>query len=289
MKVRHDISEQERIQILGWIEQALSDAPEQLKGLTERFEDAERRKQEVESKLRKVPEDVVLKPLMDELNQLYQKLGELQSIADQQEKKIITLNNHRQDAQRQLQKKYEELRSGEDLEKRLVLVTKTQKVLDGLLKRLTGEKIAQLESLIVARFNELIRKPDLISRVSIDPSEFHVTLFNKEDKAVTNDSLSAGEKQMFAIAILWALRQLSGRPFPVVIDTPLGRLDSEHRNNLVETYFPRVSHQVVLFSTDTEVDQSYFKALEPYISHAYHLIYNSERGATEPQEGYFWG
>jgi DNA sulfur modification protein DndD len=289
MKVRHDVSEQERLQILGWIEQAINEVPEQLKQLTERLEDAEGHRQELEVKLRNVPEDEIIKPLMDELNQLYQKLGELETIANQQEKKLVSQNNRRQDAHRQLQKNYEDLRSGEDLEKRLVLVTKVQKVLDGLLERLVGEKIEQLEGLVVTRFNELIRKPDLVHRVSIDSQEFHVTLYNREDKVITNDSLSAGEKQMFAIAILWALRQLSGRPFPVVIDTPLGRLDSEHRNNLVEVYFPRVSHQVILFSTDTEVDQSYFEALEPYISHAYHLIYNSERGATEPQEGYFWG
>jgi DNA sulfur modification protein DndD len=289
LKIRHDASEQERLQMLGWIEQALNEVPERLKQLTERLEDDESHRQEDEAKLHKVPEDEVIKPLMDELNQLYQRLGELETIADQQEKKLVTQNSRRQDANRQLQKNYEDLRSGEDLEKRLVLVTKVQKVLDGLLRRLTGEKIEQLEEMVIGRFNELIRKPDLVKKVSIDPKEFHVTLYNKEDKAITNDSLSAGEKQMFAIAILWALRQLSGRPFPVVIDTPLGRLDSEHRNNLVEAYFPRVSHQVILFSTDTEVDQSYFKALDPYISHAYHLIYNPEKGATEPQEGYFWG
>jgi len=79
-----------------------------------------------------------------------------------------------------------------------------------------------------------------------------------------------------------------GSPFPIVIDTPLGRLDSDHRANLVQNYFPYISHQVILFSTDTEVDQEYFEALKPHISHAYHLEYDPDKGATLVSEGYFW-
>ncbi len=42
----------------------------------------------------------------------------------------------------------------------------------------------------------------------------------------------------------------------MAIDTPLGRLDSEHRHHLVERYFPQASHQVMLLSTDTEIRQA---------------------------------
>ena len=39
-----------------------------------------------------------------------------------------------------------------------------------------------------------------------------------------------------------------------MIDTPLGRLDGSHREHLLDRYFPYASHQVVLLSTDTEID-----------------------------------
>lgn len=100
--------------------------------------------------------------------------------------------------------------------------------------------------------------------------------------------LSAGEKQIYAISMLWALGQISGRPLSVVIDTPLGRLDSDHRSHIVENYFPKASHQVVLLSTDTEIDRSYFKFLGPHISHAYQLEYDTSEGTTKLSEGYFW-
>ena len=42
--------------------------------------------------------------------------------------------------------------------------------------------------------------------------------------------------------------------------------DSEHRQNLVERYFPNASHQVIILSTDTEVEQGYFEELRPRLA-----------------------
>ncbi len=289
IQLRHQLSEPERLRLIGWIDQAITDIPLQFRLLSERLESLEKERQNIEAKLRKVPDDEILKPLMDELNKLHQKLGELQVIAEHQDKRIISLDNQRQDTQRQLVKAYEKLRSGEDLEHQLQLIPKVQSTLQSFLQRLTQEKLTRLEELMTERFNEIIQKADLVKRVVIDPNQFRITIYDSQGNEIPKESLSAGEKQMFAIATLWALRQLSGRPFPVVIDTPLGRLDREHRDSLVENYFPVISHQVILFSTDTEVDQKYFKALMPHISHAYHLTYNPERGATDYSQGYFWG
>ena len=91
-----------------------------------------------------------------------------------------------------------------------------------------------------------------------------------------------------AISILWALSKTSGRPLPVIIDTPLGRLDSHHRINLVKNYFPHAGHQVVLLSTDTEVDKPLFDELKPYLSHCYHLIFDKAERRTHAKEEYFW-
>ena len=100
--------------------------------------------------------------------------------------------------------------------------------------------------------------------------------------------MSAGEKQIYAIAMLWALALTSRRPLPFLIDTPLGRLDSDHRANLVRKYFPFVSHQVVIFSTDTEIDEVYFQDLLPYLARAYHLSFDEPSGQTRVVDGYFW-
>ena len=88
--------------------------------------------------------------------------------------------------------------------------------------------------------------------------------------------------------MLWGLAKTSGRPLPMIIDTPLGRLDSNHRHRLIEHYFPYASHQVIVLSTDTELDQKNFKILRPHVSHAYHLVYDQIKGSTNAKERYFW-
>lgn len=145
-----------------------------------------------------------------------------------------------------------------------------------------------LEQHLTKAFTRLSRKDDVIRGARIDPTTFKVTLYNRADVATPKDRLSAGEKQIFAIAMLEALGKTSGRNLPVIIDTPLGRLDSAHRGNLLEAYFPQASHQVIVLSTDTEVDQRFYQGLRQHVSHAYHLVFDENEGCTQASHGYFW-
>ena len=74
----------------------------------------------------------------------------------------------------------------------------------------------------------------------------------------------------------------------MIIDTPLGRLDSEHRRNLIEHYFPHASHQVLILSTDTEVDPAFYRSLSQHVSHAFEIKYDSATSSSEIRDGYFW-
>ena len=88
--------------------------------------------------------------------------------------------------------------------------------------------------------------------------------------------------------MLEALATTSGKRLPIIIDTPLGRLDSKHRKLLVDHYFSVASHQVVILSTDTEVDEQFYASLYKDMSHAYKLEYDGLSGSTNVVEGYFW-
>jgi DNA sulfur modification protein DndD len=133
-----------------------------------------------------------------------------------------------------------------------------------------------------------LRKLTLVERILIDPATFAITLFDATGHGVAKQRLSEGEKQIFAIAVLWGLARASVRPLPAVIDTPMARLDAAHRRHLIERYFPNASHQVVIFSTDTEVDRQAYLALQPHIARAYHLRYDEGARRTVGEEGYFW-
>src|SRR5262249_28449920 len=117
---------------------------------------------------------------------------------------------------------------------------------------------------------------------------FAITLYDVNGQALAKQRLSEGEKQIFAIAVLWGLARAASRPLPAVIDTPMARLDAAHRRHLVERYFPNASHQVVILSADTEVDRQYYAALQPALARAYHLCYDDAGKATVGEEGYFW-
>jgi DNA sulfur modification protein DndD len=147
--------------------------------------------------------------------------------------------------------------------------------------------ISTMEALMLESFRTLLRKTDLVHGLRIDPESFQVTLTGAKSQPLPFDRLSAGERQLLATAMLWGLARASGRPIPTVIDTPLGRLDSSHRQHLVERYFPSASHQVLLLSTDEEIVGSYHKSLKPAVARNYLLAHDVSMGHTHIQEGYF--
>jgi DNA sulfur modification protein DndD len=168
--------------------------------------------------------------------------------------------------------------------------TKVQNTLKIFRERLTLRKLNKLEEEVKNCFLYLLHKSDLVHRIAIDAKSFGLSLYDLNGKPVPKHRLSAGEKQLLAIAFLWGLAKVSGKRLPVAIDTPLGRLDSSHRNNLVERYFPSASHQVILLSTDTEISKKEVELLRENeaIAREYLLQYNSGKRETTIKPGYFW-
>ncbi len=163
-------------------------------------------------------------------------------------------------------------------------------VMDDFRNRLLLRRVHELERHIGERFAHLHRKTGAVQRVMIDPHTFRLSLFGDDGQPVNRERMSAGEQQLLAVAFLWGLSLASGRVLPVVIDTPLGRMDHTHRQNLVERYFPRASHQVVLLSTDAEIDVTYLETLHRLkaVDREYILQFDPARRETSVVPGYFW-
>lgn len=147
---------------------------------------------------------------------------------------------------------------------------------------------SQIERLMLEALTQLLRKERLVTDLKIDPETFRVELTGGDGRPLAFERLSSGERQLLATSLLWGLARASGRPLPTIIDTPLGRLDSSHRRHLVERYFPVASHQVVLLSTDEEIDEDSLKRLQPYIGRSYHLQFDEALRSTAITSGYFW-
>jgi DNA sulfur modification protein DndD len=154
-------------------------------------------------------------------------------------------------------------------------------------RQLIERNVGRIADCILESFQHLLRKKSLAKDLHIDSKTFAVSLVGNDGKEVTPDRLSAGERQLLATSILWGLARASGRALPMVIDTPLGRLDSKHRGKLIERYFPSASHQVILLSTDEEIVGEYLTKLRPSISHQYLLEFDEATHSGSIQTGYF--
>lgn len=253
-------------------------------GLEKDFRELERIKLE----LKRVPANDVTGPIVQRLHRCHERLGALQHQKSQLNEQIDAVQFKTQDSERRKRRAVENIQNQDQVGRQLSQTTLVRAALDDYLQQLTARKIEDLRRAVAECFNRLARKGDVIRNIDIDHQTFEVTLYDQTGTAIPKAELSSGEKQIYAIAMLWALARTSGRPLPMIIDTPLARLDSDHRRNLCQNYFPHAAHQVIIMSTDTEVDQELFKVLSPNVSHCFHLNYDKEAGCTSTTEGYFW-
>ena len=154
--------------------------------------------------------------------------------------------------------------------------------------RLQQRKTDILANTMTDCYKKLAYKKHLIEKIKMDPVTLDIHYLNGIDEEVEKKKLSAGEKQLMVISLLWALAICSKKKLPVIIDTPLSRLDSIHREALISTYFPNASDQTIILSTDSEIDQKYYKLMKPHIGDEFTLVYDDELMKTTIKKGYLF-
>jgi len=162
-----------------------------------------------------------------------------------------------------------------------------RKHLEVFQERMRGRHISRLEGLILDGLKTLYRKQGFVKSVRIDPADYSIVLELKGEGSVPASRLSAAERQLLAVSVLWGLAKASNRELPTIIDTPLGRLDSKHRATFVERYFSKAAKQVILLSTDEEVVGRYYEMLKPFIANEYVLSYDEAAQSSTIESGYF--
>lgn len=107
-------------------------------------------------------------------------------------------------------------------------------------------------------------------------------------KRIDISRLSKGERQIFILSLYWAIIELSGKDIPFVIDTPYARIDANHRKEISEKFFPNISKQVIILSTDEEINEEYYEIIKPYIAKEYLLINDESQNRTSVEQHYFF-
>lgn len=172
-------------------------------------------------------------------------------------------------------------------------ITKYSNMALNVIKRyrveLQKRKTDLLAATITDCYLKLANKKDLIEKIEMDPETLDWRCLSDDGSEVPRDSLSAGEKQLMVISILWALAICSKKKLPVIIDSPLSRLDSLHRTALITTYFPNAGEQTIILSTDSEIDEGYYQLMKENIGDEFTLNYDEVTKSTSIQKGYLIG
>lgn len=246
---------------------------------------------EIDRSLAVVPDEDAIAAIQRDLLRMEQEIDKLKGERDAHVEALreaeFDLSLRQRTLAREYEKHVEDWEVAEHDRRIVEHVPKVQGTLETFRARVVARHVGSLEHAIVESFQHLARKPKLLHSVRIDPVSFQIALLDATGAEVPFQSFSAGERQLLATAILWALAKVSGRPVPLIIDTPLGRLDSHHRSHIVQRYFPAASHQVILLSTDEEIVGRYLEMIEPFTGKQFRVEFQQEQAHSVVEPGYF--
>ena len=150
-------------------------------------------------------------------------------------------------------------------------------------------KVDKLAETMTDCCKKLLGKKNLIDTIKMDYETLDYFCMDKNGCEIPKNTLSAGEKQLMVVSMLWALGICSKKKLPVIIDTPLARLDSVHRMALIHRYFPNASDQTIILSTDVEIDKTYYDVIKKYVDNEFTLVYDEAKKQSIIESGYFKG
>jgi DNA sulfur modification protein DndD len=248
--------------------------------------------QRLERKLAAVPAEEVIQDLLKDREQAKTEVIRYDATLALHNEQLGALDREKERVERELAKALETNSAlhlnAQDVQRIKAHSNRARETLKSFRKTVLERDIARIETLVLDSFQQLLRKKSLVHQIRIQPDTFKLDLIGPNGAILPPHRLSAGERQLLAVSLLWGLVRTSGRSLPIVIDTPLGRLDSKHRTNLIERYFPNASHQVLLLSTDEEIDKKYFPKIKRHVGRSYTMQYDDQKAASEVVPGYFW-
>ena len=127
-------------------------------------------------------------------------------------------------------------------------------------------------------------RSELLNAIKTDTQSAFLTLRTKVDI----NGFSSGEKQIYILCLYWALLKASDIEIPFIIDTPYARIDETHRNNITSEYLSTISDQVIILSTNTEIDEKAYREIKPKLNGEYLIKYDDKNRKTIQRKGYFF-
>lgn len=243
---------------------------------------------DVDIKLQSTSTDPLVLELIQKHRQLNEKAGALK-----EEEMIIRAEIQRLKADlaslsRGIQDRLTRRSASSQARKTVRMAQSARRVLDEFIKRLAPKKLELLKHYMQEMYGRLMKAEDPVKTIDIDQETWQVILRDEKGRRLEKRVFSQGMKEIYALSLLWALSRASGNELPIMIDTPLGRLDSYNRGSLCRNYFPSAGHQVIILSTDKEIDKEWFDLIRNSVARQYRLDFDSSQKSVVARPGYFF-
>jgi len=224
------------------------------------------------------------------LVELNNRISSLSQEKGQLEANLASMTPDLVEKRRQVARHTEQLGNSEKPARRAARAEQLAAMLDDLIAEALPSQTQEVAKAMTRAIRAMAHRNDYLHTVHID-GDGTLKLLGEDGRRNLRDfDLSAGEKQIFTQALISAIAEVSGKVFPLIVDTPLGRLDETHRLNVLRHLTQRAG-QVFLISTDTEVVGPYLEAIRDRVLKAYRIDNQRTRdiGISIAVEGYFKG
>ena len=224
--------------------------------------------------------------LLEKSNKLSEERGKLELEIENFKRRIPPLENEISSLRQKCSKLEKELNISEHGRKLVETCKLLTETIEDFMKELRDKRIDGLSKKMTEMYNMLAHKKGVVKSITINPTTYKVIMKGHDGHELPEGS--AGEEELFALSMIWGLTEISRRELPFIIDTPLARFDTRHRNNIVNYYFPKASKQVIILSQDTEIDEKWYEAIKPYIAKSFLLDFDSRTKTTSIVENRYF-
>ena len=263
----HNVSGDTEKMLINIIQNAQSVNLDKIKQDFERIEEINESKNELKNKLDYNKENTEFEDILEEIEQISIEIGKAEERLEELKEEIEIMRSDIEELRSKKESVFRELKAEKKKDNIPLLCSKIEKVLDEFNRTQKKKKIQEVETRFIDKINELLSHENYINDIDIDPDAFEVSLYGPDDEEL--DDLSSGEQQLAVMALLWALTEASKRQFPLMFDTLLGRIDSKHRNNIIELLKASDHEQIIMLATDTEINNDLYKELSDNICKSY--------------------
>lgn len=281
----HDLSLTESYKLEEFIKNIDRNIRDTFKNLLKQREDILQQLDKCNKSLNKIPNDDFIKEYIDKIASIESETKYLINEIESLKKKAPVIEANRNQLIRELEELRKTIIYVEEDNKKIQICINAQNAIKEFIDKATSFKIHDLEEKITFMYHLLANKEDMIKRISIDEDTFLTKLLSYSGELIKKESISAGEKEIYALSVLWGLSNISERKMPMIIDSPLAKLDSCHVNNIVDNFFTNAAEDVIILSHDREIDESVYKRLKPFINRSYRLSLDD---SNKISEGYFF-